>query len=415
MQQRALAPDLARGMMLLFIAIANVSAYLWGQSTPIYTLHPEDGSALDRALSAITIVFVDARVYPMFAFLFGYGMVQFASSRHRRGVPHASIRGMLWRRHWWLLAFGFAHAALLFAGDVLGAYGLTGLLLTAVLFWGSDRAIKITIWIMGGVFALGALLLLAGAIVFAMLVPLDTQAGLMSTAMSDEFGTNADIMSGIPNYGLAMLARIGLWLVATPATVLALLVPICVMLGWLAARHGWLEGAVTRFSLGSVAFWGILIGSVGALPPALSYLGLLPSFEHSSWGFMLLSQLAGVAGGIGYAALFGWLGLRLRDRGLPRAIAAIGRRSLSFYLLQSVVFAPLLAAWGFGLGSRIGTAQAFGIAVAVWLLSLALAALLDRRGVRGPAEVLLRRLTYARLDSVPTQSTAAPPADPQVK
>ncbi|MBK0417960.1 DUF418 domain-containing protein [Leucobacter sp. CSA1] len=402
---RALAPDLARGLMLLLIAVANVSVYLWGHDTPLYTNHPVDGDGIDLVLSVIGILFVDARIYPLFAFLFGYGMVQFAMSRHVRGVRPEAVRSMLWRRHWWLLAFGFAHAALLFAGDILGAYGLAGLVLTAALFWRSDRAVRITAWILLGLFSVAVLLSLAAAAAVGLLLPPEAQALIAGAGTGDGAGgfgdlSNADLLNGIPGYGWALLVRIGLWLVATPATVLALLVPACILLGWLAARHRWLEVPGSRIRLGAVAAWGLAIGTLGAAPPALIHLGVLPALEPVAWGLMPLDQLAGVAGGVGYAALFGALGVRLRGRSPAgvRAIAAVGRRSLSCYLLQSVVFAPLLAAWGFGLGSRIGTAAAFAIALAVWLLSVALAVMLERRGARGPAEALLRRLTYSRFD-----------------
>ncbi|GAB3411303.1 DUF418 domain-containing protein [Flindersiella endophytica] len=48
----------------------------------------------------------------------------------------------------------------------------------------------------------------------------------------------------------------------------------------------------------------------------------------------------------------------------------------------------------FGLGSRIGVALTAVVAVCTWLLTVGLAELMRRRGLRGPFEVLLRRLTY---------------------
>lgn len=59
---RALAPDLARGVMLLFIAIANVSWFLYGGDEHPAVVHPTDGTVLDRALATLAILFVDARV-----------------------------------------------------------------------------------------------------------------------------------------------------------------------------------------------------------------------------------------------------------------------------------------------------------------------------------------------------------------
>jgi uncharacterized protein len=78
------------------------------------------------------------------------------------------------------------------------------------------------------------------------------------------------------------------------------------------------------------------------------------------------------------------------------ALAAVGKRSLSCYLAQSVLFAPVLAAWGLGLGAHLHSATMALYATGVWLATVVLAYLLERAGQRGPAEVLLRRLAYRR-------------------
>ncbi|QRN80889.1 MAG: DUF418 domain-containing protein [Nocardiopsis sp. BM-2018] len=57
------------------------------------------------------------------------------------------------------------------------------------------------------------------------------------------------------------------------------------------------------------------------------------------------------------------------------------------------VFAPLLCAWGLGLGGVLTQWQAALLAVAVWAVSLALAVLLERSGRPGPAESLLRAVS----------------------
>ena len=396
---RALAPDIARGFMLLLIAIANVSWHLWGHPTGLSSAHPTDGGPVDTVLATLSLIFVDGRIYPMFAFLFGYGMVQFARSRAGRGIPAQSIGRMLVRRHIWLIVFGFVHALLLFNGDVLGAYGLAGLVLGGIFFRRTDRTLKIVSWVFAGLLALFALL--AGAMAALMLLLPSEVKDEITASMAAQSGSLTDAFSGQSNFFLAALARGGMWLVSTPATLLMLTFPLAIVLGWLAARRGLLEApADHRRTLARIAVWGILIGAVGALPDALVFAGVLPLPEMIAWAFSGLNAVTGVAGGIGYAALFGLLALRIGSAPgvIGRAVAGIGRRSLSFYLLQSVVFAPLLTAWGFGLGQHIGTTGAFAIAVAVWVLSLVLAIVLDAQNRRGPAEVLLRRLTYGRDD-----------------
>jgi len=384
-------------MMLLFIAMANVSLYLWGQEPAGAASHPRAETLVDSALSVFAIVFVDGHVYPMFAFLFGYGITQFATARIRRGIPPQTVSRMLLRRHLWLLAFGAIHALLLFAGDILGAYALTGLALAALLLRGNDRLIRTLLWVLGTVCAGLMLLGAAGVLILSTLLPAELWTADMMML------SNADIMAGVSDYWAAMLARIGQWLLFSVMQVVTILVPFAVLLGGYAARHRWLEGTTRRLSLTTVAGWGIPIGAIGSVPAALDYLEAWPSTLLSSVGWMIIAQLCGIAGGIGYVALFGLIGQRARagSRGIVGAIAAVGKRSLSFYLLQSLAFAPLLSAWGLGWGATISTAGAYALAGAVWLVSIAAGVLLERAGRRGPAEALLRRLTYGSDDTVP--------------
>ncbi|RBP61505.1 putative membrane protein YeiB [Brevibacterium sanguinis] len=402
---RALAPDLARGFMLCLIAIANVSVYLWGSVDPTSSSpHPTDGSTLDTVLSVLTILFVDGRIYPMFAFLFGYGMIQFSRSRTARGDEPAAVSRMLVRRNLWLIVFGFVHALLLFGGDILGAYGLAGLVLGFAVLRGSDRALRITAWILAGLVAAFSLV----QFLFALLI---AWAAGDTSAPGDEEVPEVDPLwdftislstlgNGEDNYLLALAVRIGMWFVSSLFANLALAVPLCILLGALAARHLWIEAGPTRPrpSLGLVAELGIAIGVLGAVPQALQFLGLIPEEALAPFAFMGLSQLTGIAAGLGYVALFGIIGTRLTQR--PPAfllpVAHVGKRSLSFYLLQSLVFAPLLAAWGFGLGETWTTTSAYLLALGIWIVSLPLAWAMERTAYRGPAEVVLRRLTYGR-------------------
>lgn len=397
---RSLAPDLARGMMLLLIALANVSWHLWGHDSGLVSAHPLDGDGLDRVFQVLMIVAVDARIYPMFAFLFGYGMVQFHRSRIRRGLDEPVVRHMLWRRHWALLLFGLVHAALLFVGDILGAYGLAGLMLVWLFFRRRDLTVLIWAGFLVALLAFGAVLsLVSAAIVLA--VP-EAAGGAGAGAGGFSIGAMRELTAGQENYLVSAGSRVLTWLVGTPAQLAGLAIPACIMLGWVAARHRLLDDpAEHRRTLRRIAGIGIPIAWLGGLPGALAHMGVISLPGSVGWAFAALASVTGIAGGIGYAALFGLLALRWGDSasGLVQSVAAVGERSLSFYLFQSLLFAPLLSAWGFGLGARIGTTEALAIAAAVWLVSIPLAVILARQGRRGPFEAVLRRLTYGRLDT----------------
>ncbi|WP_106507487.1 hypothetical protein [Brachybacterium timonense] len=160
---RALAPDLARGLMLALIALANVSWFVWGMPTTGASPHPEDGTVLDRLAQTVMIIAADGRSYPLFAFLFGYGMVQYYRARIDRGLTPRTVRIQLRRRHWAMILLGLLHAALLFMGDILGAYGLIGLLLVWILFDRSTRTLTIVAALFASALLAYAVFSLAGA------------------------------------------------------------------------------------------------------------------------------------------------------------------------------------------------------------------------------------------------------------
>ena len=130
--ERAWAPDLARGAVLLGIALANVGLYLHGTELGPGA-RPVDGSALDRTLDLVVTLVVNDRSRPMFALLFGFGLATMVRRLAERGLTPREQRRVVVRRQLWLVVFGTVHAALLFEGDILGMYGATGLVVLLLL------------------------------------------------------------------------------------------------------------------------------------------------------------------------------------------------------------------------------------------------------------------------------------------
>ncbi len=398
---RALAPDLARGTMLLFIALANTPYHLWGGGHDTLSAHPTGGTHADQITRAAIAIAVDLRVYPMFAFLFGYGMVQFARSRAARGFDERGVRTMLRRRHWAMIGFGFVHAALLFAGDVLGAYGLAGLVLVALFFRRRDKTVAIWAGVFALVLAGFAASMVAGGLFLA---------GSGDATASADWGAAA--VGGSPDYLATIPARLAFWAFITPGQgLVGMAVPVAILLGWLAARHRVLEEPRRhRRLLWPTAVLGIAVAWLGALPDGLHQVGVRVAPPEAPWMFVGVAMLTGVAGGLGYAAAIGLIAAHVGEvlGWFGRAVEAVGRRSLTFYLLQSIVLAPLMSAWGLGVGAHVNSLAAALIATAVWCGSLPLALALARRGARGPFEAVLRRLTYGRVTPVAGARSASP-------
>lgn len=338
---RSLAPDLARGAMLLVIALAHAQVLSAGPR----------GDALDHAVAALHTLFVDGRGYPMFAALFGYGTAQLLARR-----SPADLR----RRSLWMIAFGFGHTLLLFHGDILAAYGLLSLALR-----GASRSARLWTW--------AALACLAGSIAY----------GLAALVIPD--GADA-----VADPGLSAAYRVLGWVFTTPLFALMAAGPF--LLGVWAARHRLLERPeLHRDALRRTAIVGVAIAALGALPLAALTLGASAAARATATA---LHTLTGYAGGLGYAALIATLAARIGERRGPlvAALVACGRRSMSCYLAQSLAWLLLFEPYFADLGGELRPRCAAAIGLGVWAITVVLSDLLRRYDRPGPAEALLRRL-----------------------
>src|SRR5688572_4168467 len=83
--ERALAPDLAQGFMLLLIVVSNTGFHLYAAEYR-QGWHPVDGSTADRVVQFLVITTLDMKIYPLFSFLLGYGMMQLYLRRTGAGT-----------------------------------------------------------------------------------------------------------------------------------------------------------------------------------------------------------------------------------------------------------------------------------------------------------------------------------------
>lgn len=397
-RERVLAPDLARGLALLGIALANCVVYISGREIgPL--MRPVDGSTADRVVDTVVGLFVDNRAFPMFTMLFAYGFVMILRRQAAAGVPWPQARSLLLRRSAWLAAFGAVHMLLLFFGDILLSYGILGIALVFALRW-SDRVLTLVGW--------------ATLVVFVGLGALDGLGGMLSS-----FGgqpTAETFLGGL----LLRLVTLFSTVVGAPMYVLAFAPPA--VIGVLLARRGVLENPAEHLPLLRRLSALLVVSVLGALPLVLMATQVI---EHGWVTSALAGMLhggTGLLGAVAFVGLVGWfVGARqqraaragtsapARPGGLVGALAAVGERSLTCYLLQSVLLVPLLSPWALGLGDGAGTALVSAVAVGVYLVTLLVAVALDKAGRPGPAELLLRRLVYR---SARPAASAAPQVAP---
>jgi uncharacterized protein len=369
--ERVLAPDLARGFMLLCIALANSHYFLRGPSLGGF---PRDLGGVDAAIAGFLSTAVDGRSYPMFATMFGYGLVQLYRRQQSAGVEWKPIRKLLRRRSLWMIAIGLLHALLLYIGDIIAAYGILAFLMVPVLRL-KDR----WLWI------------IAGALFAILYGPFGD-----SESLAVEVGKALDPTMQPESFVSQLVDRAQAIPLIIPWEPIGLAFPF--LIGILAARHRLLEQAERhRTLLRAVAGGGIVVGIVGGLPTGLMIAGVVDQPNDATlnlWG--TIHDATGHFAGFGYAAAIALLAVRIGSRrGLvTNAIAAIGQRSMTCYLSQSVVWTVVFAGYALDLSGTLSVTAVAAIALATWLTTVVAAELMRRNGKRGPFEVLLRKLAY---------------------
>ncbi len=354
--------------MLALIALANVMIYLHARPYGLRQ-HIVEHDAVDVATTFLLVTFVDGRAYPLFAALFGYGMVRIADRMRSRGASERGVASALRRRSVILIGFGFVHALVAFSGDVLGWYGLIGVVLAARTRL-SDRALLIvaTVWLVVASAAQG--------LVYADAQITDQRGFLWSYAIDD----------AVEAAGWRVLE----WLM-TPFGLLS--VVSAVLVGMWAGKRRMLERPLEhRRMLSRTAMIGISAGVLGGVGMAAATAGLwmppFPVIALLSW----LHILTGVLAGLGYLALIALVVSARAPGPVTSALQATGKRSLSAYLAQTIVFAALLPAHTLAWGATLGTAGAALLALLTWLATVVASVAMERRGWPGPAERLMRRL-----------------------
>ena len=416
------APDVARGFMLLLIALANVGSWVAG---------PEGRapSTADRTWAFIRALFIDQRAYPLFALLFGFGLATMVNRRMASGIdaycqqltgglraPSAAeldqareqavidARRLVRRRGLWMVLFGLIHGAF-FPSEIIGTYGIVAVVFAG---WFAHKHHKRQL-------AVCALVLLFQivTVVLAMLFGPGGEAAASGAAVpvpaAAPTGAGESVASALPWF----VTNVNEWFfTALGAAFTTMILPAAFLGARLAdtdliahpERH---RGLLTVAGIG-----GLALGALGALHELL-----VPLTGAQSWAAdSALIAVLGLAGGCGWLAVLAmYAGGPTSDNrltGLKRLLSNVGCRSMTAYLSQTVMFAGIfvIAPRLTGRSVSPGAAASAAVAVMVWLTTVVLCAVLERLGIPGPFESLLRiavaRSERSRTNPFPQQVPA---------
>jgi uncharacterized protein len=392
--ERQPALDVLRGAALLGILLVNVQLMAGPDLVAlVFGLGDATASTLERVLGGLIGWLVAGKFISSFSILFGVGVAVIAERALARG--HAARR-LLARRSLLLMFAGLAHMVLLFPGDVLFLYGVTGLVLLAFLNV-RDRTLRR--WIVG-LLATATLL-----IVVLTVAEVGTEVDAATSELVAGALADAEIAYATGSYSglIAWQAQQSLFIQSSTLLTFPWTLALF-LIGVSAHRRGLaLDPAGNRRTLVRIARVAIPVGLLLNLPLLLT--GPVAETAGAAHVGLVVLVGAGVANAVGAPVLaVGYLAVlaiavvdRGAERGIRRRLAALGRIALTGYLLQSVL--ALVVFFGFGaygrtalLGEPILGMLAFTFGV--WVVLLALAPWWTARFRYGPFEWLWRWATY---------------------
>lgn len=381
-RERIEALDVIRGFALLGIFLMNIEWF----SRSFQELGagiPAGLRGIDHAAAWFVYVFVQGKFWTLFSLLFGMGFAVMADRAQASGRPFGAIYV---RRSFALLAFGLAHALLLWPGDILHSYAIAALGLLGLR--NVDRHLLLGLGL--GLYCGIAALELLGGLVMSLGPPGETAE---STRLAATSAAQVYAQGGYFEI-TAQRARDFLHHLHSDIGVVPIALGIFLLGAWFVRSGRIGDVAAHRGFFLRLALIGIPLG--GALVAWSVSMGV--SFESGhdpgrqiANGAMMLGALPL---SLGYLAL---IALGLTVPAIERVLAWLapaGRMALTNYLLQSLLASLIFYGYGFAQWGRIGRAGQVALVLAIFCAQLLLSRWWLTRWRFGPAEWLWRAITY---------------------
>jgi uncharacterized protein len=360
--QRITHLDTVRGVAVMGILIMNAVSFFFLGAAYFDISSPENKTILDWLIGGFGEVFADQKFMALFSLLFGASVLLFCERAEAKG--HSPVRLSLWR-NFLLLLMGLFHASI-WEGDVLFVYACCAPVLLLC------RKLPPTLLI-----SLGILLYLSPIIVSGLVVSVVDPAAFLeiwgslsiknpsSDAELVFFGLMYDVFAramGMMFVGMGLYAN-GVLIRTNVSDALFKRSLGLVAIGAVLSSVGLVWTATQNFSPTAIV-QGNFANTVGTVPMALGYLGLLMWWNEKTNGVLI------------------------------NRIRALGKTALTNYIGQTVVCVVLASLLP---GEWLSRTTVFLLIIVIWWTQLYLAEKWLKRYRFGPLEYMWRCATYRRM------------------
>jgi uncharacterized protein len=363
--------DVMRGVAILGIFLTNMLAF----HSPMLYLNPYIwwSSKVDQNIYNFIDFFVQASFYPLFALLFGFGLMIIKKRSMDKGISFIPIAI---RRLSLLLVIGCLHAFFIWHGDILITYALFGLITLLFLHLS------------------GKTLIISGMISY--LVPNFLLLLLMIlvalTSSVPEYSNHDEALQSVEVYQEGTfwevtLQRVHDWNMVNGLEALPILfftIFPFLLIGAGIAKLGWISNTVKYKKQLKIMFvFFIVLGSL---------LKLLPFAVRN----LISEYVQDIFGGPLFAVAYAIIIILLMDKfnGRLHVFQAVGKLAISNYLFQSIVATLIFYSYGLGLYNKISVAQGTLLAVIIFIIQVIISNKWVQHYRYGPVEWVWRAFTY---------------------
>ena len=388
-QSRIVSLDILRGFALLGIFIMNMIAFAMVGANYLNPMAEGWLEGADKYAYQFSEIFANTKFMSLFSILFGAGVVLFTERVRLKGLSEAKWH---FRRNFWLLIIGLAHAYLIWSGDILVSYAFC----SVWVFLFRNKSPK-TLYISSAVFfAIGVGLTALTAWSLKYWEPQEIQelcADWTPSAEDIAYEVNAMRGSWIDQMEIRVEAsffmQTFIFLYSMVWKIISMM-----LLGMGLYKSGILTASKSVSFYKTMAIWCLMVGlGLGAFG---GHKNMLHEYEctYSFFAGTKYNTFSSVFMVLGYIGLLMWAAKSKIGPALEKWLAPVGRMALTNYLMQSIIATTIFYGHGFGLFGTMGRASHWLVIIPVWTFQILFSKWWMDRFKFGPAEWGWRTLTY---------------------
>ncbi|MCJ1764085.1 DUF418 domain-containing protein [Mammaliicoccus sciuri] len=373
-KQRIFSIDALRGFSLLGILLMNILTFAY----PYQIINPfEFFQHQDGAWFKISSLFIIASFYPIFAFLFGYGLSIMYQNSLDKGLNYYP---MITRRLLFLLLLGIIHGVFIFYGDILSTYALLGLI--AIIFVRLKPQYTLVALSIG--ICIFVLLYLLPMILLKDVTQIESFVGLQELERVNNILSSADYVS-IIGFNLKYFGmNIANAILVGPFSILPIM-----LFGIYAHQINWFNKIKQHKNLYMVI--GVVVLILGL---AIKMIQIV--LEGSVTSQLMSQMIGGPIVALSYIMFFVILCEDQTARKILTPLQSIGKLSLTTYIMQSVICIFIFYGVGFNFYGKLPVLTIYIIGIVIYCVQLIVSYLYLMKFKQGPLEKLWRKVTYLK-------------------